>query len=156
MEWSKVDIPAPTNRPDTEQPINWLQFDGVFLRAGVVTSLLVSLGWAGTILLNLGYFQSTVLGDTEAIEPQPITAALMFLIVPLYGLWMGGRAFRDPDDVLAIIALIPLHLLAIPASAMIALDATGFVVTIGALLSLIGNIAYVALVWAENRAWAIG
>lgn len=158
MEWSKVDV-APRAQNQADRPVNWLQFDGVFLRAAVITSLTVSIGWAVAILLTLGYFQATVLGgdgNAANADAPPLSAALVFLVVPLYGLWMAGRALRDSDDVLAIVALMPLHLLAIPASAMIAIDATSFVVTAGGLLSLIGNIGYVALVWAENRAWSIG
>lgn len=162
MEWSKVDVAAPPRHTGDDQPVNWLQFDGLFLRAALVTSATVSLGWVFAILLSLGSFQQTVLGEaaTEEFGPrtesEPLMAELVFLLIPLFGLWMAARALRDRDDVLAIVALIPLHLLAVPASAMIAIDAIGFVVTIGALLSLIGNLAYVVLVWLENRVWKVG
>lgn len=155
MEWSTAEVPAVTDADRAKT--NWLNFDGTFIRIAAMVSLTVSAGWALTVALLLGDFQRTMLGTAaEEVGKATMTSELVFFAVPLYGLWFANRLRRDNDDVLAIFALAPLHLLAIPTTAMIALSATGVVMAVLAIGSLLGNVAYIVLLWIERQVWIVG
>lgn len=155
MEWSTAEVPAISDADRSRR--NWLEFDGTFLRIAAVISLAVSAGWALTITLLLGDFQRTIRGvSLEEFGAAPVSAEMVFFVIPLYGLWFANRLRRDNDDVLAIFALAPLHLLALPTNAMIALSATGPVMAVLAVLSLLGNFAYIVLLWIERQVWVVG